>query len=112
MIFFSFFAASIFSLTAFLQSEAAWWKGPLSALALFALGFAVGAGLQEEALKNTILPPVIGLAAAAWTCAAIIGLGSLVALILRDLWTPGRIAGTAFVGGWALIAGLQFVMFG
>ncbi|AZV77413.1 hypothetical protein EBB79_05580 [Parasedimentitalea marina] len=109
MIFFSFFTASIFSLTAFLQSEAAWWKGPLSALALFALGLAIGVGLQEEALKNTILPPVIGLATAAWTCAILIGLGSVTALALRDFWAPGRIAGTAFVGGWILISGLQFV---
>lgn len=110
MIFFPFFAASILSLTAYLQSEAAWWKGPLAALALFLAGFAIAMGLSEELLANTTLPPVIGLASAAWLVAAVIGLGSVLALVLRKFLSPGRIAGASFVCGLPLFGILPFLI--
>lgn len=107
MIFFSFFAAAILAPSAYLQSESNWWKGPLAALALVGVGYAVLLFLSPEQLENTILPPVIGLAAAAWICAALIGAGALFALLLRGVWTSGRIAGAGFFGGWIIIVALQ-----
>ncbi|MBY6068195.1 hypothetical protein KUW17_15685 [Leisingera aquaemixtae] len=110
MIFFPFFAASMLSLTAFLQSEAAWWKGPLAALALFFAGFGIALGLSDAMLENTIVPPVIGLAAAAWLGAGVIGLGAALALVLRKFLSPGRIAGAAFLCGFMVFSVLPFLI--
>ncbi|UWQ31736.1 hypothetical protein K3555_14195 [Leisingera sp. M527] len=110
MIFFPFFAASIVSLTAFLQSEAAWWKGPLAALALFLAGFAIAMGIPEEMLASTVLPPVIGIAVGTWLGAGVIGLGSGLALVLRKFLSPGRIAGAAFLCGFPVFSILPFLI--
>jgi len=100
---FSFVAACILALVAYLQSEASWWKGPLASLALFALGGAVVVFLHEEALENTILPPVLFLSVAAWFCAGLVGVGALTALALRRFVTTGKIVKLVFGGGWGLI---------
>ena len=110
LLFFSFCTASILSLTAFLQSEAAWWKGPLAALALFLAGFGIAMGLSEEMLENSILPPVAGLAVAAWVGAGVIALGASLALVLRKFLSAGRIAGFAFVCGLPLFWTLPFLI--
>ncbi len=110
MIFFPFFAASMLSLTAFLQSEVAWWKGPLAALVFFLAGFAIALGLSDAMLENTIVPPVIGLAIAAWLGAGVIGLGAVLALVLRKFLSPGRIAGAAFLCGFPVFSVLPFLI--
>ncbi|AUQ61802.1 hypothetical protein [Phaeobacter inhibens] len=110
MIFLPFFAASMLSLTAFLQSEAAWWKGPLAALVLFWAGFGVAVGLSDAVVENSIAPPAMGIAAGAWLGAGVIGLGAVLALILRKSLSPGRIAGTAFLGGFAFFSVLPFLI--
>ncbi|OBY24537.1 hypothetical protein [Leisingera sp. JC1] len=107
---FSICAASIFSLAAFLQSEAAWWKGFLAAAMLFLAGFGIAMGISEELLENTILPPVAGLVWAAWVGAAVIGLGSILALVLRKFLSPGRIAGAAFLCGFPVFSVLPFLI--
>ncbi len=59
--------------------------------------------IPEEALKNSILPPVIFLSAAAWYCAGLVGVGALSALVLRRFVPTGRIVKLVFGGGWGLI---------
>ncbi|MFT6460470.1 hypothetical protein [Pseudophaeobacter arcticus] len=103
LIIFSFVAACILALVAYLQSEASWWKGPLASVALFALGVGIIALIPESALKNSILPPVVFLSAAAWYCAGLVGVGALAALILRRFVPKGRIVKLVFGGGWGLM---------
>lgn len=100
---FSFVAACILALVAYLQSEASWWKGPVASVALLGLGVGVAVLIPEEALKNSILPPVIFLSAAAWYCAGLVGVGALSALVLRRFVPTGRIVKLVFGGGWGLI---------
>ena len=104
LFFISFFAASIFSLTVFLQAGSAWWKGPLAAIGLFVLCLAIALLIPAETFDNTALPPVLGLATAAFAGSVLIGLGSLVGIIGRRFATPGRLAGIAFVPAWGLVA--------
>lgn len=110
LIFFPFFAASIFALTVFLQAEAAWWKGPLAAIGLFILCLAIVLFVPAEGVDNTVLPPVMGLASAALGGSVLIGLGSLVGIIGRRFATPGRLAGIAFVVGWVLLTLLVLML--
>ena len=110
MIFFSFFAASIFALTVFLQAEAAWWKGPLAAIGLFVLCLAIALFTPAEGVGNTVLPPVIGLASAALGGSVLIGLGSLIGIIGRRFATPGKLAGIAFFVGWVLLTLLSLTL--
>ncbi|MGR3620957.1 hypothetical protein [Pseudophaeobacter sp.] len=100
---FSFVTACILALVAYLQSEATWWKGPLAAVVLFALGLGIIVLVPEEALKNSILPPVLSLSVAAWYCAGLVGVGALSALILRRFAPTGRIVKLVFGGGWGLM---------
>lgn len=105
MVFFiSFFAASIFALTVFLQAGAAWWKGPLAAIGLFVLCMAIALLTPAGGVGNTVLPPVLGLATAAFAGSVLIGLGSLVGIIGRRFATPGKLAGIAFGPAWGLLA--------
>lgn len=103
LFFMSFFAALIFALSVFLQAGAAWWKGPLAAIGLFVLCLAIALLIPAEGVGNTVLPPVLGLATAAFAGSVLIGLGSLVGIIGRRFATPGRLAGIAFVPAWILL---------
>lgn len=110
MIFFSFFAAGMLSATSFLQAEASWWKGPLATLVLVLAGFVLLIGVPEEALTNTILPPVASLTSGFWLCATIVGAGTLLALTLRRRLSTGKIAGVSFLGGLVVFNILTLVI--
>jgi hypothetical protein len=103
LFFFSFVAACILALVAYLQSEAVWWKGPLASVVLFALGVGIIFLIPEEALKNSILPPVLFLSVSAWYCAGLVGVGAVSALILRRFMSTGKIVKLVFGGGWGLM---------
>lgn len=99
---FSLFSAAVLAMVAYLQSEAAWWKGPLVALGFLLLtvilAFFAGVDVQETGTT----PPFIGLGVAAFLGAILIGAASVLALILRKFWSPGKIAKVVFIGGWML----------
>jgi hypothetical protein len=105
------FAASILSLTAYLQAESAWWKGPLASVVLFILGYTVSMLMPMHGLKEPIYPPSLipwytaGFVTwlAALMCSALVGIGALAGLVLRIFWTPGQFAWIVFVVGWFVI---------
>ncbi len=97
------FAASISSLTAYLQAESAWWKGPLASFALYVLAMLVITLVPADAVQEIATFPVSGVITAALACSALVGAGALVSLVLRYFWAPGRIALVVFVGGWFVI---------
>ena len=55
---FAFFSASLMSAAAYLQSEARWWTGPLSAIFLFAAGYGANVLLWEEATLAAPADPI------------------------------------------------------
>ena len=76
----------------------------MAAIGLFVLCVAIALFTSAEGGDTTIVPPVIGLAAAALAGSALIGVGSLVGLIGRRFATPGKFACIAFVIGWVLLS--------
>lgn len=87
----SIMVSSMLSLTAFLQAESQWWKGPLAALFLLGVGFLpifVADGQDNFGSDQ----PILSLPATAWLCAAIIFIGSIPALLLRRQLKPKKIA--------------------
>ena len=97
----SFYIAAIISLTAYLQSRAPWWKGLSAAVFLFIVGSVTihtTVTPEDFALRN----PVTSLPVALWFNAILIGIGSLVALGMRQFLEAGRIFRTTFFGIWAL----------
>ncbi|PHO02545.1 hypothetical protein CSC82_18595 [Rhodobacteraceae bacterium 4F10] len=103
MIFFlSLFFALVLSMVAFLQSEAAWWKGPLVAFALGVVTVVLLFIVAAEVPQGGNLPPSSGMVVAAFLGTVLIGAGSGLALVLRKMWSPGKIAKVVFLGGWFL----------
>ena len=90
------------ALTAFLQADSSWWKGSAVAIILFVLGYlnVLAAFSPDDFDPNQ---PVLSLSVAAWVCGAAIFVGSISALVLRPFFSPGKVAGRVFVGGFALI---------
>lgn len=98
----SIMVSSMLSLTAFLQAESQWWKGPLAALFLLGVGFLpifVADGQDNFGSDQ----PMLSLSATAWLCAAIVFIGSTLALLLRRQLQPKKIAVWVFFGGGAFI---------
>lgn len=98
----SILVSSMLSLTAFLQTESQWWKGPLAALGLLGVGFLpifVVSGEDNLGSDQAIL----SLSAAALICAVIIFAGSILALFMRRYFKPKKIAVWVFGGGFTLI---------
>ncbi len=85
----AFLVSSMLALTAFLQAEAQWWKGPAAVVFLLLLGVLVVmiADYDGNLRSND---PVISVAGGAWICAIIIFVGSSFALLLRAVHTTGR----------------------
>ncbi|KIC42932.1 hypothetical protein RA27_06295 [Ruegeria sp. ANG-R] len=100
----SFFFASMLALSAYLQSEARWWTGILTAILLFIVGWLI-LMIVEFPDSGGALPPVAFTSLGAWICAALIGLGSISGLVLRSFKSAGQVAGIVFVGGWILTFG-------
>jgi len=101
LFFLSFFVASMLVLTSFLQAESRWWAGLLGALALFVLGVAVFVFVPQPE-EGSFLAPAGFLGLGALVCSVIIGAGSVAALVMRRIWSPGQVAGIVFLGGWLL----------
>ncbi len=90
------------ALIAFLQSDAAWWKGPTAALALVLLGYlAFTVSFDQEGFTRQ--QPVLGLVISAWLCGLIVLIGSVLALIMRNFYSTGKIAKLIFLGSSSLI---------
>lgn len=87
---------------AFLQSDAAWWKGPAAALALGLLGYLVfTVSFNQDGF--TPQQPGMGLVIGAWLCGLIVLIGSVLALIMRNFYSAGKIAKLIFLGSSSLI---------
>lgn len=90
------------ALTTFLQATGQWWKGPSAAILLFLFGYLVtlvatsvdGAGTNKSVLM---------LSASAWISAALILIGSVLALLLRSHANAGKLAMWVFGVGFVLI---------
>lgn len=98
----SLLVSSMLALTAFLQSEAPWWKGPAAATILLFLGFIVLVATSYQDDFNSE-QPVLYLSVGAWICASIVFTGSSIALLLRRFFSPAKITKLVFVGGSTLI---------
>lgn len=100
-------AACMVALVTFLQTEAAWWKGPLAAVAVYAVAIGALFFVSQETLDRLAHLPIMGLIIAAQICAVLILVGSVTALIGRRFAAPGQVAGFAFVGSWVLFFGMM-----
>ena len=110
MIFFTFFAASIVAVTAFLQTESAGWKGLVGATVLLALGFANVLFIPENFSESLGNSPQFGITVSLLTVALLVAVGSITSLILRTRLSAGRIALIAFIGSWVLLQILILVI--
>ncbi len=60
---------------------------------------ALAGPLAAEVPQGGNLPPSSGMVVAAFLGTVLIGAGSGLALILRKMWSPGKIAKVVFLGG-------------
>jgi hypothetical protein len=105
---FAFFSASLMSAAAYLQSEARWWTGPLSAIFLFAAGYGANVLLWEEAtlaapadpIAYAVRSPQAGIVSALFLCALLLVLGTILALGLRVKFNPTQVGFVVFLLGW------------
>ncbi|MEQ9695049.1 hypothetical protein [Shimia sp. SDUM112013] len=98
--FLSLLFAFVLSMAACLQSDAAWWKGSLAAIALGVVTTLLFLFVAVEVPQGGNLPPSSGMVVAAFLGNVLIGAGSGLALMLRKMWSPGKIAKVVFLGGW------------
>lgn len=96
----SFGCAAMIALSAYLQADAAWWKGPAATVALLIGGIVVIRYLQSSDGFDATSPAAF-LGLSIWLCALLVGLGAFFALLLRRWVRPAKIAtlsfGTSFV---------------
>ncbi len=103
--------AAMLALTAFLQAEAAWWKGPTASIVLVVIGVLAAFVIPSQ---NSSGPRILEATPTAilWFCAVLMIVGSILGLALRPFLSSGKIAKLVFVSGlmvifaWLFIGGL------
>ena len=110
MIFPSFFLSMIVGATAFLQAEAAWWKGLAAAVSLYFVSIVVFAFAPEGAIFSGQSSPHRGLIGTLVLLAYAIGAGALFSLALRRRIDAVRLGVIAFFAALIVLNVLFFVL--